>query len=353
MSNIPACPPYIVTRISYSCNYSCPGCYHGHKKELKRFFDSRQLFMRLPEFKSIVDEVAQYRIKIGLNSLGEIFLNPDAYDMIRYASQAGVRIEFDTNGSLIDPQALAEAGAADVIFSVDGFSQGTYESYRVGGNLAKVLGKIDTFAHYVRSIGAHTNIYVKYCINAYTEGELDSARKYFESLPGVTFMADCFFPPPEKFMHRIEHPNEEPLDIYEKWRPKTMVGFDLYEPDTVRNVAVNKASTMPFSMACGDIYRSMYIETDGSAYPCCYAFAPRPEDISKVQEELNYGNVFKDGILNTFHGENATRLREAFTKQQGHIPVCATCRANRVNRPIEAVKGDASKQFMTIDEFPG
>ncbi|WP_022663049.1 radical SAM protein [Paucidesulfovibrio longus] len=351
MTTTPACPPYLVTLITYACNYACPGCYHGHREEMRPYFEAKRKNMRLAEFRGIVDEVAPHRIKIGLNSLGEVFLNPDVYDMIAYAVGSGLRIEFDTNGSLLEPDALAEAAPSDVIFSVDGMSQESYASYRVNGRLDVVLGKLERFARNVDARGTATNIYVKFLINGHNEHEVDEARRFVESLPGVRFLVDCFFPPPPSFGYRLAHPDQVPLDIYEDWRPRKLAEYDLFAPHPELGVARSKTWDHPFAMRCTDIYNTLYVDTDGGAYPCCFANTPRAHDLTRVQDELLLGNVFRDGVLGVFHGERAARLREAYTRKQGRIPVCGTCRANRVKRLIQAVEGAKSHHFETLNDF--
>lgn len=194
--DVPDFPSYLGVAVSYACNYKCLGCIHGNKTEMLPFLQTRKKFMSVELFRAIIDEIAERHPPINLTSPGETLAHPEIYDMIAYASRAGVDVEFDTNGSLVSPEELAGCGARHVTFSIDGMTQDAYGAYRRGGDLQQVLGKLEDLVSAVQRRDANMNIYVKYLVNSYTEDTLDEAAKYFEGLPGVTLMIDFFRPPP-------------------------------------------------------------------------------------------------------------------------------------------------------------
>lgn len=346
-ASVPDCPPYMVTMISNVCNYRCPGCFHG-MSDLKGFFAHHEKFMPFERFRSIADEVAPYRIKVGLNSLGEIFLNKDVYEIIAYAHAKGLRTEFDTNGSLMDPRALAESCPTDVIVSIDGMDQRTYETYRKGGQLQRALDNLAEFAGEVSRRALPTKIYVKYLVNRFTEGALEEARNYFESLPGVSsFLLDYFVLPPPSYDYWYHHPNHVPLDVYEQWRPVKYPQFDMYVPDPEAGVARHKATVnVQFEAACQNVFKTLYVDTNGDAYPCCQAVKPMQPERLHYPRELCYGNVFQDGVLGTFHGERARAFRKAFVEKGGRVPHCAECRSNYVERPLTMIAEQARAEGL-------
>jgi MoaA/NifB/PqqE/SkfB family radical SAM enzyme len=73
---------------------------------------------------------------------GEPFLNPDFLTMVQYAVSKKIYTATSTNAHyLTDAVAkrTVESGLDRLIISIDGTTQETYQQYRVGGRLDKVL----------------------------------------------------------------------------------------------------------------------------------------------------------------------------------------------------------------------
>jgi MoaA/NifB/PqqE/SkfB family radical SAM enzyme len=119
--------------ISARCNVRCQMCAITYDKRYRpssgrRAFFEPDLFAKLrPIFPSL------YRA--SLFGLGEPMLNPHMLDYIGELAAAGAEVCFTTNGTLIDEKtadAIARAGAARVIVSIDGATKDTYERIRRG-----------------------------------------------------------------------------------------------------------------------------------------------------------------------------------------------------------------------------
>lgn len=345
-------PSYLGVAVSYACNYRCLGCIHGNKEEMRDFLKSRQTFMPSDRFRAIVDEVARRHPPMNLTSPGETLMHPEIYDLIAYAAERGIAVEFDTNGSLVDPERLAACGARNVTFSIDGLTQEAYEAYRRGGDLELVLGKVSDLAQRVARRGSGPKIFIKYLVNAYTENTLEQAAEYFGAMPGVTFMVDFFHPPAESFLAKCANPMAVSLARWEQWRPRSLPDYDLFLPDEKRGYAVHKAALLPFRGDCYSPFKNMYINTDGEAYACCsLALVPDPatRDLSR---QYGYGNVFELGVLGAFFGERAQAFRAAFRESGGRVGPCRNCWSNRVAAQQEALAVKGQGRFLTLLDWP-
>jgi radical SAM protein with 4Fe4S-binding SPASM domain len=121
------------------CNLRCVMCPN------KDLAASDKGTMELALFRKIIDEARDFAQDIYLHHRGEPLLNPALFEMIAYASQAGLRTRFHTNGALLTAdktRKLLEAGPDLVSFSVDGFEKGTYEAIRVGAEFEKTVTNI-------------------------------------------------------------------------------------------------------------------------------------------------------------------------------------------------------------------
>ncbi len=119
------------------CNLRCPECPSG----LRSF--SRPTGMLQKElFQKLIDELHPYLIYLILYFQGEPYLHPDFFELVHYATQKNIFTATSTNAHFLTPEnaiKTIQSGLKRLIISIDGTTQETYQTYRVGGNLEKVI----------------------------------------------------------------------------------------------------------------------------------------------------------------------------------------------------------------------
>ena len=88
---------------------------------------------------------------------GEPYLNPRFFEMIAYAQQKKLYTITSTNGHFLDSdnaRKTVESGLDRLLISIDGATQETYESYRKGGNLSRVLEGTRNLVFWKRKLGS-------------------------------------------------------------------------------------------------------------------------------------------------------------------------------------------------------
>lgn len=121
------------------CNLRCPACYTG-----RGAFPLDKEFLSLDSFARVLDGLGPRLKFLSLLRWGEPLLNPDIFAMVRLASSRGIDTLIHSNFSLpaFDEKAalaLVSSGLGELSVSCDGASQRTYQKYRVGGRLTRVL----------------------------------------------------------------------------------------------------------------------------------------------------------------------------------------------------------------------
>ncbi|HTL81140.1 MAG TPA: radical SAM/SPASM domain-containing protein, partial [Bacteroidia bacterium] len=120
-----------------SCNLRCPECPSG----LRKF--SRPTGMLDPEFfRSTVDKMQSHLLYLNFYFQGEPYLHPTFTELVKYASSKKIFTSTSTNAHFLDKETAkktVESGLDRLIISIDGTTQETYSSYRIGGKLHKVL----------------------------------------------------------------------------------------------------------------------------------------------------------------------------------------------------------------------
>ena len=120
-----------------ACNLGCPECPSG----LKKF--TRPTGKLMPDFhRQMLQSVGDSVFYINYYFQGEPFLNPYFLDLIREANLLKIYTATSTNAHFIDEKKaheIVQSGLDRLIISIDGTTQDTYESYRVNGQLDKVI----------------------------------------------------------------------------------------------------------------------------------------------------------------------------------------------------------------------
>lgn len=73
---------------------------------------------------------------------GEPYLHPQFLELVQYAASKKIYTATSTNAHYLSEEmarCMIESGLDRIIISIDGTSQETYEAYRVGGKLDKVI----------------------------------------------------------------------------------------------------------------------------------------------------------------------------------------------------------------------
>ena len=107
--------PIVVWNVTPACNLACSHCYAAHAGE--------QRVLGTEEAKTVIDDLAAFKVPVLLFSGGEPFARPDIFELAHYAKDRGLRVTFSTNGTLIDDEradALAALGTGYVGISIDG-----------------------------------------------------------------------------------------------------------------------------------------------------------------------------------------------------------------------------------------
>ena len=118
-----------------SCNLRCPECPSG----LRSF--SRPTGMLEPaQLDALLQEIGPYLVYANLYFQGEPYLHPAMDQLVASCKKHGVYTS--TNAHFLRQEraeAIVESGLDRLIISIDGATQETYSSYRIGGRLDKVI----------------------------------------------------------------------------------------------------------------------------------------------------------------------------------------------------------------------
>jgi radical SAM protein with 4Fe4S-binding SPASM domain len=157
------------------CNLRCPECPSG-----LRSFTRDTGMADLSLFRSAVDQLHRELVYLLLYFQGEPYLHPHFLEMVRYARDRNLYVATSTNGHYLTEskaRETVESGLSEVIVSVDGATQATYEAYRKGGSLEKVTTGIARLVKARQEAGTlHPFIILQFLVVRPNEHEIEEIR---------------------------------------------------------------------------------------------------------------------------------------------------------------------------------
>ncbi len=130
-------PLFVSIEPTTSCNLRCPQCPSGLREFTRPTGMLQEAF-----FQSTIRQLKKHLFSLTFYFQGEPFLNPDFLNMVAFANQHGIYTITRTNAHYLNKgvaQATVNSQLDELIISIDGSTQQTYSTYRVGGQFEKVL----------------------------------------------------------------------------------------------------------------------------------------------------------------------------------------------------------------------
>lgn len=251
-------------------------------------------------YKKVVDESHRDLIYLLLYFQGEPFLNPHFFDMIRYASQRKIYVASSTNGHFLSRKnalKTVESGLSELIISVDGASQETYQSYRVGGKLDKVKKGIQELVKAREELKSPSPfIILQFLVVRPNEHEIEAIQALGKEL-GVDKVA---LKTAQIYDFEGGHeliPSQEKYSRYKKGKDGK---FKLKNP---------------LANQCWKMWQGMEITWDGKVLPCCFDKDAQYE-MGNIETE-NLGKIWKKPAYQAF--------REQLLHSRKEIDICQNC----------------------------
>lgn len=166
-------PHMIIIETTNICNLRCPVCPTTIDMTRSRGFMDFRLF------KSIIDEFSQFKIKpeIAMNFSGEPTLHKEIYEFVRYASEKGHKTYISTNVTAMNENnsiKLIQSGLSDIHLCIDGFSNKSHDTYRIGSKFENIKRNIEIFIKAKKKLNSQSpNVCIQTLLTSLSENEKD------------------------------------------------------------------------------------------------------------------------------------------------------------------------------------
>lgn len=288
-------PVSIAFEPTTSCNLRCPECPSG-----LRNFTRPTGMLQEDVFKQTIDELQKTLLYLTFYFQGEPYLHPQFLDLVQYASNKGIYTATSTNAHYLsdkNARKTVESGLDRLIISVDGTTQETYQSYRVGGKLEKVLEGTRNLVKWKKKLKSKTpHLVFQFLVVKPNQHQIAEVKQLAKEL-GVNAVG-------LKTAQIYDYANGSPLiptiDKYSRYQPQ---GDGTY---TIKNKLINH---------CWKMWHSCVITWDGLVVPCCF------------DKDANYrlGNVQQQSFKELWQGKKYQQFRKMLIKSRNQIEMCKNC----------------------------
>ncbi|HEX6238861.1 MAG TPA: radical SAM protein [Acidimicrobiales bacterium] len=272
--------------VTGACNLACRMCLVRYRPAL----DRETAAFPLDRFEALLDRLPALE-EVTLQGLGEPLLHPDLPGMVAAASRRGLRVGFNTNGTLLTHariDALLDAGLSWVHVSVDGATAATFERIRDGARLRQVVRNLRRLVeHRDARGGAPPHVQLNTVLMRSNLAELPDVvrlaadigvdRMWLQALShdfsdtggDVTYVAIRGFTETEAVWGDGQG---EAGPVSEARRVAAELGLDLRlpdQPDPPADGSPDPDTTGEPVLPCDWPWTGMYVTHDGKVQPCC------------------------------------------------------------------------------------
>lgn len=294
-------PRKLAIEASSICQLKCPSCPRSTEAFQKTIGHG---YLKFKDFQNVL-EMNPWINEVELSNYGEIFLNPELVDIMKFANLINVSLSADNGVNLNNIaenviEALVKFNFRSITCSIDGATNDTYKLYRYQGDINNVIENITRINYYKNQYKSnYPALAWQFVILGHNEHEIPMARKMAHDLgmafyPKLTWDEDFSPIKDPEFVKR-----ETQWEIISRKHYKKHHGVDYMH------------------CTCNMLWDRPQVNWDGKMLGCCRNFWG---DFG--------GNVFQDGLLNCINNAKMHQARCMLLGEKGYlledIP-CSSC----------------------------
>ena len=288
-------PVSITFEPTTSCNLRCPECPSG-----KREFTRPTGMLQNNFFEKTIDEIYKKTSYLIFYFQGEPYLNPNFLDMVKYASSKKIYTATSTNAHYlndVNSKKTIESGLDRLIISIDGTTQETYQKYRIGGDLNKVIEGTQNIIKWKKELKSKTpHIIFQFLVVKPNEHQI----KDIEQLAKQLGVDEVRLKTAQIYDYKNGNsliPTIEKYTRYKKQNDGTYI---------IKNNMVNH---------CWKLWHSSVITWDGLVVPCCFD--------KDAKHQL--GDLKTTSFKELWKSTKYKNYRAALLRSRSEIDICKNC----------------------------
>ena len=278
-----------------SCNLGCPECPSGLKS-----FTRDTGTLSVDFYNKFLQEVQKDLIYLYFYFQGEPYLHPDFLSLVKAASEKNIYTVTSTNAHFLSPRKATEtiqSGLDRILISIDGASQETYESYRKGGKLAKVIEGTKNLVKAKSQLNSSTpHIIIQFLVVKPNEHEIPEILQLGKDL-GVD---EVKLKTAQVYDFKNGSELIPSIEQYSRYRKNEDGSY------RIKNKLENK---------CWKLWHSCVVTWDGNIVPCCF----------DKDAKYEMGSLQTHSFQSIWGNKNYKAFRGQLVNNRKSIDICTNC----------------------------
>ncbi len=296
-----AYPSTIMLELNNHCNLHCTTCprEYDYGKQMDKGY------LPLDKAKKIVDELWPYLDSIGLTGMGETFLYKDIEQIVDYikSKNEGIIISLSTNAMLPDflSRVAKVINKIDTLqVSIDGLND-VYEAIRLNAKFDTLDSNLKELVRLCKN--TETTIMLNMVVTKENYHQMHSMISYVDKLE-IEYLNFTLF--------NLAAVTNIDIEYYQFYQSTEFKNALKKSREAEAKAKTTEISWWDFKsknefQKCVFPVSHFYICWDGFIPPCCSKPFPK---------ELNFGNVFANGVMDVLNGEPYKKFRKLWYKNQ-------------------------------------
>lgn len=278
------------------CNLKCPECLTGtaNLQRDKPFPDTKSC-------QKLIEELHPTLISLLFFFQGEPLLNRETETMIKDAHKKNIYTVISTNAQNISHERagkIVKSGLSKLIISIDGTTQETYQKYRIGGRLEKVLEAVEHLNHWKKILRSNYPVITgQFIVFRHNEHQLKELK---------TFLKKAGFNKMEVKSAQLNDYQDKSSLIpenkkYSRYR---------YSSET-REVTLKK----PIRNTCFKMWHSAVVNAGGDLLPCCF----------DKHSQYKMGSTHEESFIKAWNSARYHAFRKKVHSNRKDMEMCCNC----------------------------
>lgn len=288
-------PLSIAVEPTTSCNLRCPECPSG-----LRSFTRPTGMIETETFKRIIDETHRELMYLILYFQGEPYLHKKFFEMVEYAAKKKIYVATSTNAHYLNDEnakRTVESGLSRLIISIDGTTQETYEQYRIGGNLEKVIEGAKNIIKWKKILKSKTpHTIFQFLVVKPNQHQIEDIKKLAKEI-GVDTVG---FKTAQIYDYQNGSELIPTIDYFSRYEKQSDGKYK------VKNKMLNH---------CWKLWNSTVITWDGRVVPCCF----------DKDAQYQMGQMNGIGFNEIWDSKTYREFRKSVLDSRGNIEMCRNC----------------------------
>jgi MoaA/NifB/PqqE/SkfB family radical SAM enzyme len=286
MVDVPSAPYILLLEPLYYCNLECPLCDRQVFAEAREN-DAGKLSLEL--YDRLLDEIGDYLFQCQIFGQGEPTMNWRlTREILERTHRRRIFTLLSTNCTLITPQMAEEivsCGLDYLVCAVDGLTQESYATYRVGGLVEDAMAGMRHVVEAKRRLNSLIEIEWQFLVHARNVHEIPQARRLAAELGVFLRLA------PLRGMEWDKKLEEYWLPHSGEWKSRRYA-----------------AGEPVYDFPCYFLWRSLVLNSNGKAARCLlYQNAAQYADLNKMSALAAYNHPSVQQARRLFRSDAASR----------------------------------------------